>query len=294
MKQLLSMFTKNSVPDPRNIVLTGPPCAGKTLSVWLLNKLPDVAALSEPFWKSQFTDRQTGLKETALTFSRTRQSILSEKTAITKLEPSFFRWQEAGLSQQNPIATKLIRKSIWNVRFDKPFSDDFTLVIENSLGFMAILPDLTDRYRCFAVVRNPLSILFCWNAERWRRPRTNFTIAEILDPRLKKRQTGLKNSLESQIGILSWCFERCLALPRVSVIRYEDIIAGGGAALAPLAPLASNLSEKFLSRDSSNFEIAPLFQELGEKLLRSNGAFWEFYSKESVEALLSRHTQVAS
>jgi hypothetical protein len=104
----------------------------------------------------------------------------------------------------------------------------------------------------------------------------------------------LKNSLESQIGILSWCFERCLALPRVSVIRYEDIIAGGGAALAPLAPLASNLSEKFLSRDSSNFEIAPLFQELGEKLLRSNGAFWEFYSKESVEALLSRHTQVAS
>jgi hypothetical protein len=70
------------------------------------------------------------------------------------------------------------------------------------------------------------------------------------------------------------------------VIRYEEMIASGGASLSVIRTAAESLNESLPSRN-----LNPLYDRkemciLGRRLLNSEGAYWTFYTRESVEKLL--------
>jgi hypothetical protein len=71
------------------------------------------------------------------------------------------------------------------------------------------------------------------------------------------------------------------------IIRYEDIVASGGKALEVIVPAARELDEPLESQNLnplySHDEVLPY----GERLLQSDGAYWNFYSRESVEEILN-------
>lgn len=70
------------------------------------------------------------------------------------------------------------------------------------------------------------------------------------------------------------------------MIPYEDIVDSGGMALAVISPAAKELNETLSSRNLSGLYDRDSMLKIGENLLRSEGAYWRFYTSASVERLL--------
>jgi len=70
------------------------------------------------------------------------------------------------------------------------------------------------------------------------------------------------------------------------IVRYEDVITSGGAALASITPKARTLDVQLENKNRS-YDVATM-RGLGERLVASEGAYWRFYSRSSVAELRSR------
>jgi hypothetical protein len=111
--------------------------------------------------------------------------------------------------------------------------------------------------------------------------------AEGLDPTLTKELKRIKDKFDRQIYLLSWFYKKYKdSLLSSSIIRYEDMIVSGGKSLSVITPEANQLNEKLESKNKNTLYDVNLMALLGEKLLKNDGAYWDFYSKESVENLL--------
>ena len=67
--------------------------------------------------------------------------------------------------------------------------------------------------------------------------------AEPFDPELTQRLAAIEERVDRQLCLLDWwCerFERCL--PARNILRYEDIVASEGKALAAIVPGARELN----------------------------------------------------
>jgi hypothetical protein len=69
-----------------NIILTGPPRSGTTLTCHLLNQLEDVVALHEPMNLSHFPSREEAMANLSSFFREMRQLILTEGKAISRIQ----------------------------------------------------------------------------------------------------------------------------------------------------------------------------------------------------------------
>ena len=101
-------------------------------------------------------------------FAAQRASLLETGTALSKArdsavpDNSFPRERSAhGLREATDRRER--------VRFAKLLPEGFTLVLKPPNAFTALLPHLSARWRCFALVRDPLAILLSWNSTREHR-----------------------------------------------------------------------------------------------------------------------------
>jgi hypothetical protein len=276
----------------RNVVLTGLPRSGTTLACHLLNKLPNTVALLEPIEPSQFADllpdREAIADALERWYRKMRRRALKEGEVVTKhvggeVPDNPFEGKQSGEELRQWLASK------GRVRVGKDLDRAFSLVVKDPPMFTALLPILARRFPTFAVVRNPLAVLASWNsvdipARHGRAPK-----AEVYDPELVRRITATEDRIERQLDLLDWwCerFEQCL--PDGHVLRYENIVASGGKALATIVPAARGLNEPLSGRNANTLYDRKDVAEIGEKLLKSKGAYWRFYPRESVEELLAR------
>jgi hypothetical protein len=87
--------------------------------------------------------------------------------------------------------------------------------------------------------------------------------------------------------LLDWFFHSyASALPRERVIRYEDVVATGGAALEPIASSARGLELPLRSRNTAPVYDREHMRDAGRLLLERDGAHWQFYSHEEVSELM--------
>jgi hypothetical protein len=298
----------------RDIILTGVPRSGTTLACHLLNRLPETVALHEPFSLgslrrsrlSRRVRRGAVLGEIDAFFQDTRRSLLERGIAVSK--------QAGGAVPDNPIgaAEDAVRRPLpgrlrglmrrgpggaslrapqvsrAEIHVGKPLSEDFRLCIKHPSIFAALLEDLVERYPCYAVVRNPLSVLGSWNSVDFPVQAGHARSAERLDPRLRRALRDIPGRFERQLHLLSWFFGRfCKYLPSAHILRYESIVESGGAELAVVAPAAVALRGPLESRNASPLYDRELLLRLGSALLASGGAYWEVYPQEVVEALLA-------
>jgi hypothetical protein len=272
-----------------DVVLTGLPRSGTTLTCHLLNQLPDTLALHEPMSvdfgalgsRAQMCDAVAGF------FDETRRSALADGTVQTKhiggklpVDPVSDQYSEGGL--RSTLAT------IGRVRIDKALAADFLLVVKHPAAFTALLGDLVTRYPCYAVIRNPLSILASWNSIAVPVQGGHAPAAERIDAELARSLAAIGDRVARQLHLLSWFYEKYdRLLPRGAILRYEDTVASEGRSLATITPLAERLTEPLRSRNANQLYDRKLMHSLGEALLRAEGAFWSFYSRASVEQLLT-------
>ncbi len=268
----------------QNVILTGPPRSGTTLTCFLLNKLPETVALNEPMSRHHFRSARSSLEEIEATFEAMRKSLLEMGTAKAR--------QLDGSIPDNPFESlkgrprnSLVRYG--EVRFEKMLSEDFLLLIKQCPAFTFLLPYLQDRYPCYAVVRNPLAILASWNSIATPISQGRLLVLETLSPLVEKRLSRMSDVLDRQIYLLSWFFEHYLTLPQDKILRYEKSISSGGKSLSLVTPFASHLAEPLRNRNQNPLYDFSRMKVAGEKLLASQGAFWEFYSPSCVEKLLS-------
>ncbi len=274
----------------RDIVLTGIPRSGTTLACWLLNQLPDAVALVEPWlgWRFALTrDPERACREVVRFFERARSRILTRRAV--------FSLQVRGEVPTNTIEERhregVLRRSqarLGKVRPRKEVPPDFRLVVKHVGLFTALLERLTPYFPTYALVRNPLSVLASWNSVALPLREGRVPVTERLDPSLRRALSRLSDRFDRQIHLLGWFFEKYRrVLSPSAVLRYEDVVQSGGRALGAIIPEAAQLEVPLQNRNASPLYDGPLMRVLGERLLRTDGPYWAFYSREDVEKVLA-------
>jgi len=258
--------------DQLNVCLTGIPRSGTTLTCNLLNKLPDTVALHEPmkantFYKYGGVERLC--EAIADFFEKTRASIEQENKIISK--PS-----RLGKGGQREMTLK------------KQVTPPFILCIKHPAAFTAILADLGKRFRCYAIVRNPLAVLASWNRVDMPVQDGHSPAAEKLDRRLAERLAELDDKFERQLALLAWYYDQYRRfLPKSNIIFYENIISSSGRCLEVIAASAGALDKTMRNRNMKKKYDLEILQFLADKLTKTSSANWEFYAKTDVDALLN-------
>jgi hypothetical protein len=271
-----------------DIILTGIARSGTTLSCALLNKLPACVALHEPMYPADLIGLSLPdafLDAVASFFASQRASLLASGTAVSKAR--------GGSVPDNPFAAKATAGGLrvstvenQEVRFDKPLRPGFRLVVKHPNVFTATLAVLRNRFACFAIVRNPLAALLSWHSIQAPIHDGHLPFGEAFDAELRSSLAAEPDRLERQVAILRWYFSRYRALlPRQHVIRYEDLVASGGRALAVIDPDAASLAESLHSRNVSTLYDPSLVRRLAERLLAESDIYDGFYEPADIAAL---------
>ena len=278
--------------NQRNIVITGPGRSGTTLTCHLLNKLPETVALSEPIAPGRFADRLpdheavcNGIEEY---YRDMRRMALREGVVISKhvggVVPDNTKGEVEGVRRR--IAQK------GRIAVGKDLRPGFYLAIKQPRMFTALLPSLAKRFPCFAIVRNPLAIRASSlsiesNKARRKNPRAIARYDEGFRRYMHEGGVESRDKLDRWLLKTHYIFERYRReLPRDHIIRYEDIVVSGGKALEVIIPAARELDEPLRSKNLNPLYDRDDILPYAQRLLESEGAYWDFYSRNDVEEIL--------
>jgi len=274
-----------------DIILTGMARAGTTLSCSLLNRLPQCVALHEPMVPRELAGLpypEAVLEAFDAFFARQRAGLIERGVADSKAE--------GGGVPDNPYGTdrdgagrRLSKVATTEVRFAKSLAPGFRLVVKHPAMFTATLADLRTRYPCFAIVRNPLSALLSWCSIKAPIAEGRVPAGETFDPGLKAVLDAEPDRHERQVAILRWSFTRYAThLPPTHVIRYEELVASRGRALAVIDPGAASLDEPLENRNANSLYDAALVGRLAEWLLSDPSVYAGFYHPAEIADVRDR------
>ena len=291
--------------DTRNVILAGVPRSGTTLCCNLLNKMDNTVALAEPFnthaerWASRAGDHESVADELGRFFSQIRRRARPKEGRGEVLTKHI-----GGMVPDNGFSTSSGRKNVMErgfIEVTKDLGPGFWLVVKEPAFFTALLPTLVERFPCYATVRNPLASL-CSSDSVWGKgedvtspppvpPEPGNAPASIrYYPALREKLLEARDLLDYRMRFKEWFYERIAhSLPEESVIRYEEVIETGGAELSRINPRARLLSEDLASKNFSELYDRETMLRIGERLLSrdfEDSAYWRFYDRREVEAML--------
>ncbi len=275
-------------PQGRNVLLTGLHRSGTTLLSSLLSRQVNVVALNEPIAVSQLV----GLPDT-LIFERidrflaiARRSLIATGCAVSR--------HVTGSSTDNYFADqpgaagrRQTAEQLGLVDFGNRPDLDFTLCLKHNAAFTALLPLLASRYPCYALIRNPLSLLLSWQSVEMAVGHGRLPIAERLDPDLRRRLVAEPDELQRQLIILDWFFSQYARhLPEPRVLRYERLVGDTLGELQRIVPEAALAPKALRSRNANRAYPLQELDRLASSLLASDCACWHYYSRNDVAELM--------
>jgi hypothetical protein len=258
-----------------------------------LNTLPDTVALHEPIAPGRFVgaeDEQAVLEGVEQFFRRMRRMIRRERVAVSKnvggkITDNAYEQTKSENGLRSHSGGKGTEKG--KVIIDKELERNFFLVVKQPALFSSLLPVLAQRFPCYAIVRNPLSVLASWNSVDHKVREGHSRGAELYDEVLRGELASTDDRVSRQLLLLSWWYERFYTtLERDHIIRYEDIVRSGGGALSAMTPAARKMRESLSSQNLNALYDHGEMREIGNMLLGREGAYWHFYTRESVEKLV--------
>jgi hypothetical protein len=131
-----------------------------------------------------------------------------------------------------------------------------------------------------------LAVLASWNSVTFPVSQGRAINAERYCPQLATQLDAAKDTIAKQLLLLDWFFGQFHDnLPAHAIVRYEELVASRGQVLRVISSRASELSAPLASRNGS-----PLYERLdvtglADRLQRSDGRYWRYYSQNDVEAL---------
>jgi hypothetical protein len=294
-----------------DVLITGLPRGGTTLTTELLGTLPDCVAVDEPMDMAQFmrgTEVSRSAKRPIARFRgesrqsppdvhriadnvmafchEARQSILSDqKVASRHVDGAVYGTKVADVLRSDGKRTGLARRG--QLRIEKPLTQNFVLFVKHNSAFSAIIPQLRERAPVYAVVRNPLAVLASWNTVPMAVSQGHAAFAERFHPPLEQALAIRSDLFDRQIYLLGWFFEQfCHLLDRSHIVRYEDVVASQGQALRAIHPAAAEIKAKLASRNQARVYDSKLMKVLAERLLDTEGSFWSLYERRDIFDLI--------
>jgi hypothetical protein len=275
---------------PTTLLLAGPPRSGTTLCCELLNRVPDARALDEPMPIGKAVaeatdadgfspDRFAALVERFADVQRA--SLLTDGTALSKHTGGRVLGRKVSDERDERGLRRRLRE-LGPVAFGVPSSADFTLVLKHPVAFTALLPELAGRFEAAAVVRHPLAILASWESVPMPVRDGRVAMLATLAPEIHARLEAIDDRLDRQVELLAWMFERiATSLPTERVVRYEDLVATGGGALAALVPAARELAEPLVNRNGAVSVPDTHKEALRSRIAGRDEAFRRYYDMDS-------------
>jgi len=277
--------------NPADIVLTGIPRGGTTLACRLLGEAADTLALFEPMPVASLpADPVAAAAAVARYFNAVRERALREGRVPSK--------HRAGRVPDNPYGERTSGQQSrpWlveqgDIAVDKPLSAAFRLVIKHNAAFTALLPQLGERFALVGIVRNPLAVLASWHSVDLPVSHGRLPAGEGLDPSLAQALAAQPDCLRRQILILDWFFARLQRwVPPSCLLRYEDVVADGGACLlrAVGIPMPEGAPTRLRSRNASAQYAVADIRALAQALHEHADASLQLYAAADIDALADR------
>ncbi len=274
-----------------DIALTGVPRGGTTLACKLLGECHDTIALAEPIQVSRLSrDPGAAARQIHDFFADTRRQLLATGRAPSKLvageATANFFGGEAGAGRRRSVA------QLGQLVFEPPPAPGFTLVIKHNASFAALLPDLGVAMPTIALIRHPLPVLTSWQTVELPVADGRIPAGERLDPALHARLGNVSDILGRQLLILDWFFARfAAASPRLTIVKFEDVVASGGQALSDAAGVTGS------PRALDDHNSSPLYRSadparLAAALADFDGTWRKFYSTADDARALARMLHV--
>ena len=214
-----------------------------------------------------------------------REKVAVSKNVGGKIADNAYEQSRSRSGLRPPTGGKEAEKG--KISLDKELERDFFLVVKQPALFSSLLPVLAQRFCCYAVVRNPLSVLASWNSVDHKVREGHSRGAELYDEVLRGELDSTDDRISRQLILLSWWYQRFYTtLDKDHIIRYEKLVSSRGRALSAINPAAKTLNEPLSSQNLNALYDHGEMRELGSRLLHSDGAYWRFYPRESVERLL--------
>ena len=268
-----------------NIILTGIPRSGTTLSCYLLNQLANVLALMEPIDIGKLV-RQSNMRSRMdfidQFFSSIREDVLKKGyvlTQVVKGNGTNFYSQDIVRKRQAALADHCI------VQSGSEYQQNFTLMVKHPNAFTALLPELSSVYQCFATIRNPLSIVASWESLDVPVSRGHAPMAEAFDSKLAQLLQQTSDNLDRQLILLDWYFSQFdKYLPREHIIYYENVVSSAGQALQCIVRSAGQLKEPLTNMNTNSLYNVAFMEKAYMRLLANpeHGA-WQFYQQHEME-----------
>ena len=285
----------------RNLIITGIPRSGSTLTCSLLNRLPDVVALNETMNVGDLLalpDADARVQAIADYFAETRRTI--DQTG--KMPQLRVAGSEGNMFLSDASAgRKSAKRGSALVDVGKVLPSGYWLALKHLNAFAALLPEMPQRFDCFALVRNPLATLASWHTLDHPMGRGHMPVAESLDERLAERLAGIDDGRERRLALLDWYYRRFTdSLTPERIQRYEDIVATNGSCLASVLPSASDLPvfvrEPLEGRNENLlYGAAAEAKADAQALLEDRGhACWRLYEPADVRTLLGHYGRRAA
>ena len=212
-----------------NLIVTGIPRAGTTLTAAMIDGMEDAVCLNEPEWQGTWSREVTGraayVQRIIDDFVRVRSTLLAggsveiRASADGAAVTNFFD-QSPGKRKRKPLTFAPMSRA--------GLSPDFLLAMKHNAHYSCVLEDLaaTPGFSVIAIVRDPLATLLSWRSLDIPISRGRLPIAEPFWPEVAAAALSTQDVLLAQVRILELFFRRYSALAdRIAVIRLEDMIA---------------------------------------------------------------------
>jgi hypothetical protein len=224
-------------------------------------------------------------------FDQARHDLTTSGTATAKVLDGSLDTTNYALEQVDPNTGRRMRAGAerQSIGVDKQLGTDFYLAVKHPALFTALAPQLNREFQTVGIVRNPLALLASWSTVDMAIGRGHLPYAERADRRLRRQLQQTRNVVDRQLALIGWAFDKMSVLDPSLVVRYEDVIASGGSALAAIAPSAGGLDESLVSGNVAKHYDPDTVAAFAERLRRQPGGYARWYPSHEIEQLAQEY-----
>jgi len=212
----------------KNLIITGIPRSGTTLTTAIVDSYENTVGISEPVWQAKWsremTDRKAYVQCLVKDFSDIRDKVVNGGSIQDRRSP-------AGLVNTNyyrdvdnagPGDPRDLESISW-----EGMNSDFILAMKHNAHYTCVLPDLLEQtnFAVLAVIRHPVPTILSWRALNIPISRGTMPAAEQFWPEVAEIRQRTDDLLRIQVELYGlFCMRYQLLREKIQLIRYEQLI----------------------------------------------------------------------
>ena len=207
----------------RDLIVTGIPRAGTTLTAALVDGLDDTVCLSEPTWQDMWSREAASpaayVQQLVDDFARVRRDLLAGNGIVDRRRADGTAVSDYFHDGDQPYELVEFRRS--------GLSENFLLGMKHNAHYSCALPQIAAQpaFTVIAIVRHPLDVIRSWQSVDIPIRQGRLPAAEMLWPEIADIARQTNDILLRQVLIYERFCERFIALrEKLALLRYEDIV----------------------------------------------------------------------